>query len=534
MTVLLIQPPNSYENEAWKYDNIPDCPPLGLLLLGAELEGKGIEFDICDGVDGSFPLEEMKKKLLPEVGVIGITSMTANIRGAVQVAEYIRQHSNAKIILGGSHVSADPEIINRYECFDYGIIREGDVTFPKLVRSIENGTDKTDYPSPIIEGEIPEDLNKLPLPKWDAIDWSYYKNNRGFWTNAVFASRGCPYVCSFCSIPAIAKTVRYNSPERVVEEMEFLLKINGIKYFTFVDDLFTLNKKWVIEVCKAIIDSGLNKKITWNAQARINTVNDEVLGWMKQAGCYNLVFGVESGSERIREQVIGKRLKNQAVIDVTRLCKAHDIEADWYLMLGFHSETRADMEDTINLPLKAEPNIIGIHITTPLPGAPLWDQVISDKQLPPDTIDRYIRGELGPYFKGCWPYYIPEGFTLQELVEIRDEGYKRFYRRVKYILYRLKRDYRSWEKLKQDARHLISLLRFGASDDDKTVLNDWHSVHTVGGWYDKSKTETETEKVESNYSAVSQQREEALHELAIYDPDDAVVLASDESTTSRP
>lgn len=133
VNVLLIQPPISFENNAWEYDNIPDCPPLGLLLLGAELKENGIDYEICDGVDGTFPLEEIKKKLLPDVTAIGITSMTANIRGAVQVAEFIRKHSNAKVILGGSHVSADPEIIDRYECFDYGVLREGDVTSCKTV-----------------------------------------------------------------------------------------------------------------------------------------------------------------------------------------------------------------------------------------------------------------------------------------------------------------------------------------------------------------------------------------------------------------
>jgi radical SAM superfamily enzyme YgiQ (UPF0313 family) len=463
--VLLIHPPVSFKNRAWENEIIPNCPPLGLLYLAATVEKLGFSARIIDAIDGSYILEnigEIIKQEQPKI--IGITAMTMNIKGAVQVAKFIKEtiSSNIKIVLGGPHISADPTIISRYPYFDFGITGEADITFPELVKRIISNSEEVHglYP-----GEVPFDLDSIPLPARHLIDFQTYKR-RHYWTNAIFATRGCPYHCTFCSAPAMDKKVRFRSPKNIINEMEHTYKITGIKSFVFIDDALTLKKSFVHELC--IEMQNLSFQAKWAAQSRINCIDDELLKAMRKAGCYELIFGVESGSEKIRNEIINKNISDQQIELVTKLCRNNGIEPDHYLMLGFPTESKEDLYKTVNCPAKFKPNIIGVHLTMPLPGSPLFEDAIKDGIIEPDVIDKYISGKYGEGYKGTWPYYIPKGITYEELIEARNEMYRKFYLRPSYILKRAKKDFTSWTKLKIDIRQGISLFFKGASVDDTT------------------------------------------------------------------
>jgi radical SAM superfamily enzyme YgiQ (UPF0313 family) len=198
-------------------------------------------------------------------------------------------------------------------------------------------------------------------------------------------------------------------------------------------------------------------------------VDNELLKEMKKAGCYELIFGVESGNERIRNEVVHKRLKNEEIQKATELCWKNGIAPDWYLMLGFPTETRKELYETVNFPLKVKPhpNIIGVHITTPLPGAPIFELALDEGIIPPDVIDKFVKGDLGEGYKDVWPYYVPKGLTLEELKTARKRAYTQFYFRPEYMVKRIIHDLKSLVRLKKDIREGYALLKHGRAAEDE-------------------------------------------------------------------
>jgi radical SAM superfamily enzyme YgiQ (UPF0313 family) len=179
---------------------------------------------------------------------------------------------------------------------------------------------------------------------------------------------------------------------------------------------------------------------------------------MKKAGCQKLLFGIESGNEKIRNQIIGKGITDEQIKQATKLCWQVGIEPDYYLMIGHPTETMKEVLDTVNFSLRFKPNIIGVFITMPLPGSPLFDRAIKEVVIDKDVIDRFINGEYGQSYEGCWPYYVPKGLTLSQLLDARKLAYRKFYFRPSYILNRIKRDCTSWVKIKRDIKESFSLL----------------------------------------------------------------------------
>lgn len=462
--ILLLQPPVSFKEKAFAL--VPDCPHLGLLYLAAALIKEGFKAEYFDASDNYLSLERVKEFILKgNFKVVCITAMTQNIKGAVQLAKFLKENGcKAKIILGGPHLSADPTIINRFPYFDAGVIGEAEITLPKVVKKLLNG----EVLNNAVKGETPLNLDDLAFPARYLADHSIYLK-RGYWANGIFATRGCPYHCNFCSIPAIDKKVRFRSPKLIVEEMKECFNLTKIKLFNFSDDALTINKEFVYLLCEEMLK--LPFRIKWEAQSRINYIDKSLLTMMKRAGCCKLLFGVESGNERIRNQIIGKGVTNKQIAEATKLCWQAGIEPDHYLMIGQPTETKKEISDTVNCSLKFKPNVIGVFLVMPLPGSPLFDQAIEEGSIDKDTIDKFIKGEYGQGYEGCWPYYIPKGLTLSELINARDLAFRKFYFRFSYIMKRIIRDCMSWVKIKRDFREGFSLLIKKRSVRDFIVNN---------------------------------------------------------------
>jgi len=464
--VLLIQPPVSFLSNTIRNDIIPNCPHLGLLYLAAGVEQFGLKVKIIDALDGVWSDKEIIDFIiLQKPKIIGISATTMNIRGAVQLAEKIKQNDkNAVVCLGGAHMSADPEIVSRFDCFDFGIIGQADITFPEIAGRIIYYKEAF---RGAINSVVPEKLDDLPLPARHLVDWNYYVQKRSLRVNTVLATRGCPFNCIFCSIPTILRKHCTRIPELILEEMIKTYQLNKIDTFVFSDDIFTLNRNHIIELCRVL--ERYEKKFKWEAQTRADLVDNELLREMKEAGCYKLLFGVESGNERIRTKIINKKIDDAEIDKANELCWKNNIEADWYLMVGFPTETKKELYDTVNFPLKVryKPNIIGVHITLPLPGSILFKEAINEGVIDRNIIDDFIRGKFGDGFKDSWPYYLPRGLSIDDLKKARRNAYKKFYFRPSYILKRLRKDIFSLERLKNNLKQGWSLLRYGRSTDDK-------------------------------------------------------------------
>ncbi len=460
LDVLLINPVLSYSTSLYDLDDVfAHHPPLGYLYLAAALQEKGFKVDVID-TSTNYSLKALVtviKRKKPKI--VGLSAVTASMRGAYQLASEIKKKVRPKpvIILGGHHVSCDPGVVGRYACFDYGITGEAEITLPLVVDKIVNQKRKM-VKNKVLAGKIPCNLDKLPVPARDLID---YKKLKSRLVISLLSSRGCPYNCIFCSRPAVSKVVRYRAPKLVVEEMIDMFKKTGSTEFVFQDDTFNMDSGHVIGICEEIIRSGY--KFCWTAYGRFNLLNERMVKKMAEAGCKNLLFGVESGNERIRNKVIKKAITDKQIRRGIALCWKYDIEPDVFLMLGFPTETKKELYDTVNFGKKFLPNMLGVHITCVFPGSYLWNDLVKKGKIKVEIIDDYIQGKLGEEFSELWPKYIPDGLTVDDLLTARALAHRTFYLSPKYILKRLSRDLTSFKSLKEDVRQAYSIFRYGRS-----------------------------------------------------------------------
>jgi anaerobic magnesium-protoporphyrin IX monomethyl ester cyclase len=331
MKILLIYP---YFLEERIHSEDIEAVPIGLYSVAAVL--KESEYDVevmnwckSDRVPKSIP--EILRKKRPQV--IGFSIVNGNRWGAIEIARTAKKMDpEVKIVFGGigAHFLWE-HLLNHFPEIDYIVLGEGEYAFLKLIRFLETGREgnpaelmgvafRSDGKA--IRNGVPEpiaDLDALPIPA----DYFHYQH--------VSSSRGCTWKCTFCGSPRFwGKRIRWRSPEHFVREVEVLYK-KGVRFFYFSDDTFTVSKERVIEICKRIIQKDL--KITWFAISRVNYVNEEVLLWMRKAGCLQISYGIESGSEKIR-QALNKQIKTGHVKKAFALTTKYGILARAYFIYG--------------------------------------------------------------------------------------------------------------------------------------------------------------------------------------------------------
>ncbi|MCP3682060.1 MAG: B12-binding domain-containing radical SAM protein [bacterium] len=457
--VLIIYPPATFTVSTKNPDRF-DHPPMGILYIAAVLEEAGFNVAVSDISNGTITLPHMINEIeIQQPKVILFSTLTSNIRGAVELAKQIseqRVDNHPAIGIGGHHISADPEFLERFPFFDFGITGEGEITIVKLVTQIMDGGET---PSGLFVGETPRDLDQIPLPARHLVDFRNYKSH---WAHCIVASRGCPFDCVFCSRPAVHKIARFRTPRLIVDEMNELFESTHIRNFMFLDDTINLNHRFLNELCDSIISSS-DFKPKWNAQARLDLFNEELAHKMSKAGCHKLMFGVESGNDRIRNQIVNKNISQSQIEQGVKLCRKYRIKCAFFLMLGFPSETQQELMDTVSLPTSLNPGLdeFGVHITIPLPGSKIFETAIQEQKIERDVVDRWIEGQLGNSFNQCWPRYIPDSLTLDDLHKAVAQMYRQFYMRPSFILKTLCSDLKSPKQLRNDARAAWDILTRG-------------------------------------------------------------------------
>lgn len=452
-TVLLINPPVYFDK------NIPisldsSFAPLGLLYLASILEKENISVSFLDVGATKETLSDILKIIKKEKPlIVGISSMTPTIQGAVTIAKAIKEKykSKIKVCLGGSHISADPEFIKRVPYFDFGVQGEGEVTFLQLVKKIISGKKVTG----IFNGIPQHNLNEIPWPARHLINHSDYLTKA-----SIIATRGCPFNCYYCSRPAVSNIVRCRSPKDIVLEMENLYgDCNG--EYLFQDDTLTIDRKHTIDLCNAMLSS--SKKFHWAGYTRVDLVDKELLSLMSQAGCFSLTFGIESGDEKLRNEVIKKRFTNKRIKQVIIWCRQYHIDPDGFFMFGHPTETKKQVKKTIDFILNHDFNIVGVSISTPFPGSKLWQYAIEEKVIDLDFIDQYALGNKGNGYAGVYPVYHSSKVELDWLYQQRRYIMRHFYLRPSYIIKRLIYDSTSFSKIKRDFIEGLNVLFKGSS-----------------------------------------------------------------------
>ncbi len=398
--------------------------PMNILYLAAYLEEKGHTVSVVDAGGCGLTLAEIKKKvdeLSPKL--VGISAMTISIQSALIMAKELKKKGRL-IGLGGVHLTCDPDFLNRFANFDFGVVGDGEVVLERLVRKVKAGKPVKG----LYQGEPIEDLDKIPFPARHLIDHKIYHLKKLVDDKppaaGILASRGCPFDCVFCSIPARGKKVRYRSAKNIVDEMELIYDQCQGSY-SFTDDCFIVNRPRVMAFCQEIIDRGL--KINWVASTRADSLDLKLAKMLKRAGCTELFFGVESGNERIRNKVIGKRLSYESIEKAVSVCRKVGILSDLFLMVGLPTETKREMLDTVRIGGKVKADIVGIHIATPLPGSRLYKYAIDNKIIPADIVDQFASGKLGRKWRGNYPLFVPKGEKLSTLVWMKRLTYLYFY-----------------------------------------------------------------------------------------------------------
>lgn len=324
----------------------------------------------------------------------------------------------------------------------------------------------------LFHAEIIKNLDLLPFPARHLINPHHYfsphagKNQKPVAT--MISSRGCPYRCTFCSQPPNRADYRTRSGKNIVDEMEEIYDdYNG--QYSFVCDTMTINKNNVLEMCSEILERKMN--VHWLANTRVNVIDEEMLSKMAEAGCTDLFFGVESGNDRIRNDVVHKNITDAQIRKAMHLCWKYGIQSNIFMMLGFPTETMKEVEDSINYPVQTGADIMGIHITWPQPGSPLYDQAIKEGLVSKSVVDDFVNGKLGNDFSSFWPLYVPKGLTLKDLTEAKKRAYRKFYLRPDWFLRRLQWYFRTPDKFTQDLKEIkaaISAFLTGSTSSVET------------------------------------------------------------------
>ena len=362
--------------------------PMGLLYLAASLRRAGHRVRIVDGEVEQLDNATIARMIASEKpDLFGITATTAQANEAFGLAGAVKALCpDTFIVLGGAHAAALTEACLQ-ECpsLDAVAFGEGEVTIVELVERLRDrapldGVDGVAYRDgdEIVVNParaLVDDLDSLPFPAWDLIPMHKYVASTWFpnkvkqYTN-IFTSRGCPYGCTFCGAKTTwTRKFRARSPENVVAEVQEVLDRFHIPNFFISDDLFTLNRKRVMAICELLLQRKLN--VTWTCLSRVNTVDPEMLALMKKAGCYLISYGLESGSQRVLDQ-LDKGTTIEHGIKAVEMTKAAGIKVFGSFMIGSPGETAETVDETIRYIRRLDLDEIGLGVTTAYPGTDLF------------------------------------------------------------------------------------------------------------------------------------------------------------------
>jgi len=390
------------------------CPPFGLLSIGAVLESEGCKVSVkelpsrqtANYQDHVTALIRDIKESEPDI--IGITCMAAQRSEVMGIIGDIKKAPlRGRVIVGGVHASFMPEEIMSWGA-DHVVVYEGEETIVELLDAV-NGKRPLSSVKGIyyrdagvvkftgIRGPV-EDLSKLPLPAYHLVDRSRFTTRRseirGRWSKSgwVMTSRGCPSSCTFCSAHRMfGKRVRYRKIDHVFAEIDLLVKNYDIETLVLMDDTFTVSRSYVAEFCKRVkID---HPRILWDCQARVNFFDEEYAKVLKESGCIQVDFGVESGSQKVLDR-LKKGIKVEQTIKAFDICRKYGLRTVATIMVGNPGEGVEDLELTGKLLKRIRPDFYAAYYTTPFPGTDLYEEARSGGLIP--GTDRYWHQDATP------------------------------------------------------------------------------------------------------------------------------------------
>lgn len=444
--IVFINPPLPIQEEYVLWKNAgPQVAPLGMINLAAVTREKGYETSIIDAEALRLTIDETVNKIIESSpDYVGITSTTIFIKAASKIAEKIKQiNPNIKIIIGGNHVTSLPEkTIADYSSFDVGVVGEGEVTIVELLDAFENKEDISKVDGIIYrkdgetikteKRELIKDLDILPLPAWDLLP-ELSKHYRTCAQSAkkspsfeLITSRGCYGQCTFCDRATFGNRCRAHSAEYVFKMMKELHYKYGIKSVLFEDDNFTLYRDRTMKLVELLKNADF--KMHWGVCSRVDIIDPEMLKKMKEAGCWQILFGIESGSQKILD-VIKKNITLNQVNEALKMTKEAGINTKGFFMMGHPTETKEDIEKTVDFITKADLDDFSCSFLIPLPGSEIYNEARKYGTFDED-LDR---------MSGCEPVFVPFDLTKEDLYHYSKKAFRKFYLKPRIMISYLKR-----------------------------------------------------------------------------------------------
>ena len=463
-------------------------PPIGILSLAAWLEKHGHPTEVHDclgplappGIEANADLV-----LATDPELVGFSATTSGFMDAVEIAAHIKQkRPEIKIVFGNVHVSSiGAPLLDHFPEIDYLCIGEGegamlDLAEGKALGEISNlvyraGGETVSNPR---RARI-LDLDELPFPAYEKLAgfpegyhlplFSYEK----LWGATMITSRGCPYTCSFCDRTVFERLYKYNSAQYIYDHMKHLRDNFGVYHINFYDDLFTAQKKRVVELCQLLIDKPLG--MHFNCAIRTGHTSDEMLRMLKQAGALMVSMGIESADPQMMERhKAGVTL--EAVRETVEKIHAAGLRAKGLFIFGLPGETPETVKVTSDFILSLDLDEMNMTKFSPLYGAPIWDECKSGES-----------GELQEDWRlmNCLNFvFLPEGFSSREEMDaLYNWHVRRFYDSKPYRRRFAKRIWEHrwslWHLIKNIPRVIQAMRYFSANQKQLEAIKRDFPLH---------------------------------------------------------
>jgi anaerobic magnesium-protoporphyrin IX monomethyl ester cyclase len=375
--------------------------PLGTLYAASNMRMNGYEVSFFDNMF-SHTAEEIIpaiEQIQPGFFVIyddGFNYLTkmclTNMREAAFKMCKLAKNRGCTVIVSSSD-STDRYKEYLLEGADFVIIGEAEQTLLELTNAIKNGEEdfsqipglaylKDGTAFKTLARPVLKNLDALPLPAWDLIDITPYKESWlkhvGYFSMNIGTTRGCPFKCNWCAKPIYGNRYNSRSPENVITELKLMKEMFNMDHIWFCDDIFGLKPGWVNEFAKLVKQEGLQFRYKLQSRADL-LLDDENVSALAASGCDNVWIGAESGSQKILD-AMDKGTTIQQISAATQLMKNHGIKPSFFIQFGYPGETKEDIALTINMINDLLPYEIGISVSYPLPGTLFYEKVKANMQ----------------------------------------------------------------------------------------------------------------------------------------------------------
>ena len=444
MKVVLVRPPS------FKMPII--IPNVGLGYLASVLRNNKHRVMILDCAKEKINHRKYRDYLLREKpDIVGVQMYTCDYNSTKQCIDIAKElNRDAITIVGGPHPSGDPEgTMEVFKNADFAFSGEAELGLPRLLEYLEspckfeiNSIEGLIYRR---QGEIVKNkrgyfsnLDDIPFPSWDLIDpRSYPTAPHGSFSKSlpiapIITSRGCPFQCTYCGVRVnTGRNFRTRSADNVIQEIKYLQQSFGIKEIHIEDDNFTLVKSRVMEFCKRLEEEKISIDWACTNGVRLDTLDKELLRNMENAGCYSFSVGIESGSPRVISDMKRSETLEIMIEKINLISSVTKIRTTGYFMMGYPTETRKDIEKTIELAMKLPLHRAQFSNFLPLPGTEIYDYLIKSGKISSDAIkwDLYLNNRI---------VYSPEGISKREMRRLMRKAFAMFYFRMRIILGLLK------------------------------------------------------------------------------------------------